>query len=418
MLRTARICAVTSTLYIQPFGGMAGDMFLASLLDLEDPRFTLAELSALAERLVPGEARLSAERVWRGSLSGRLLTVATPETTSAPHRGIVDLERLIDGADLGERVSERAKAVLWRIAWAEARVHGTTPEKIHFHEVGAVDTLIDVCGAALGLELLEVASIFTTPPLLGEGTVDCAHGRMPVPAPAVSELVKDVPTVIGGGHGERLTPTGAALLVECAKFEAPGAFVTRGVGYGAGKRDPDYGPPNIMRVQLGELPSGAVAGAAASHTVTWLLEVNLDDMTAEEIGHAVGELRRAGALEVWTSAVSMKKDRPGTLVSALAREAVRPALEAVLYEWTTTLGLRWSRVERSECGRRSIDVEAFGTSVSVKVRERPEYTQRSPFGERDLAPEHDDIVAAARAGGVTLREARAVVIRLALDKLG
>jgi uncharacterized protein (TIGR00299 family) protein len=404
-------------LHIQPFGGMAGDMFLASLLDLGDPRFTLDQLRALAQRLVPGEAMLATERAWRGSLSGCLLRVETPETTSPPQRGIADLEQLIDGADLSQAVADRSKAVLWRIARAEARVHGTTPEEIHFHEVGAVDTIIDVCGAVLALELLGVRRVLSSPPLTGEGTVECAHGTMPVPAPAVAELLRGLPVTLGGGAGERLTPTAAALLAELVDaFEAPGAFVTSAVGYGAGTRDPREGPPNIMRVQLGEAGEQA-QGDAAEIAQVWLMEVNLDDMTAEEVGHAVGELRAAGALEVWTSPVFMKKDRPAVVVSALVRDAQRPALEASLFEWTTTLGLRWSRVERRECGRRFVTVAVGGFTVDVKVRERPEYAGRSPLGERDLAPEHDHLVLAASGTGLTLREARGRAVAAALELL-
>ena len=279
-----------------------------------------------------------------------------------------------------------------------------------------MDTLVDVCGAALALERLGVERIVSTPPLTGEGTVDCAHGRMPVPAPAVAELLRGLPFVLGGGQGERLTPTAAAILGEVVdSFEAPGAFVVQAVGYGAGTRDPREGPPNIMRVLMGESGAGSVPGQRVD---AWCLEVNLDDMTAEEIGHAVEKLRAAGALEVWTSAVQMKKDRPGTLLSALARDDVRDALEACLFEWTTTLGVRWSKVARRECGRRSIQVDAFGETVRVKVRERPAYPGASPFGERDLSPEHDDLVRAAEAGGVTLREARASVVAAALEQLG
>jgi len=393
-------------------------MFLASLLDLADPRFTLDDLRGLAESLVPGEALLTSKRAWRGSLSGCHLRIETPETIQPPHRGISDLEHLIDAADLPRSVGERSKAVLWRIARAEASVHGTTPEKIHFHEVGAVDTLIDVCGAVLALERLQVERVISSPPLTGEGTVECAHGTMPVPAPAVAELLRGLPMTLGGGAGERLTPTAAALLAELVdEFGSPGPFVTGAVGYGAGTRDPQDGPPNIMRVQLGEagVPAG---GNEAERRMAWLLEVNLDDMTPEEVGHAVGKLRTAGALEVWTSPVFMKKDRPGVVVSALARDAGRAALEASLFEWTTTLGVRWSRVERSECGRRLVTVTLGGAAVDVKVRNRPDYPGRSPLGERDLSPEHDQLVQAAEAAGLTLREARARAVSEALDQLG
>ena len=400
------------TLFVEPFGGMAGDMFLAALLDLGDPRFGLDDLREVAEALVPGESRIDCERVWRGSLSGTLLTVATPESGSAPHRRYADLAQLVRGAPLPEGCQDRALAVLRRIAEAEARVHDTTPEEIHFHEVGAVDTLIDVCGAAFALERLGVERVVATPPIAGSGTVHCAHGELPVPAPAVVELMRERPMVLGGGGGERLTPTGAAILCEwVADFAPPGAFTASRVGYGAGLRDPDEGPPNLVRVQLGE------SGARAARRTAWLLEVNLDDMTGEELGHTVRALRESGALEVWTSPVAMKKDRPGTVISALARASEREALEATVFELTTTLGVRWREVERTECERESMSVEVGDVAVRVKVRTRPEYAGRSPFGERDLAPEHDDVARAAEAAGLTLREARRQAVRAALAAL-
>lgn len=400
-----------TTLFIEPFGGMAGDMFLAALLDLGDPRFSIADLSELAEALVPGEARVRCEPARRGSIAASLVVVETPESAHPPHRHFSHLAARIDDSPLPDGARARARAALWRIAEAEARVHGTTPEAIHFHEIGAVDTLVDVCGAALGLARLGVERVVASPPLAGSGTVRCAHGEMPVPTPAVVELLRGRPIVLGG-EGERLTPTGAAILAEWVESFAPlEAFVPRAVGYGAGARDPREGPPNLVRVQLGD------AGTAPTRADAWLLEVNLDDMTGEEVGHAVRELRAAGALDVWVGAVSMKKDRPGVVVSALARAEGRAALEAALLEHTTTLGLRWRAVERLECARRTITVEVDGSPVRVKVRGRPAYPGASPFGERDLSPEHDDLERVARASGATLREVRRRAIEAALGQL-
>lgn len=395
----------TSDLFVEPFAGMAGDMFLAALLDLGDPRFTLDDLRVFADALVPGEAKLAVETAWRGNLSGRLLTVATPESEHAPHRGLSDLEALVARSPLSTAARARANAVFRRIAVAEGKVHGCSPEEIHFHEVGAVDTLVDVGGAMLALERLGVARVFASPPLLGSGTVRCAHGLMPVPAPAVAELLRGRETQLGGG-GERLTPTGAALLAElCPTFAPPATFVAERVGYGAGHRDPKEGPPNILRVQLGS----ARAGVARANA--WLVEVNLDDMTGEELAHAAEALREAGALDAWTVAATMKKGRPGVVLSALCRAETRSALERVLFERTTTLGVRWREVERAECARSSVDVVLDGARVRVKVRERA----GAAIDERDLSPEHDDLAALARTSGRSLRELERAAITLALD---
>src|SRR5688572_26685504 len=239
-------------LFVEPFSGMAGDMFLAALLALEDPRFTLGDLQGLAEALLPGEVTFATEIAWRGSLSGLVLTVTTPESDRAPHRGLSDCLELIARSPLSLEARRRAGNVFRRIAEAEARVHGTSVEQIHFHEVGAVDALIDICGAALALDRLEVRRVLSTPPLTGTGTVHCAHGEMPVPAPGTAEILRGLPMVVSGGGGERLTPTGAALLAECVDaFHPPGLFMAARLGYAAGHRDPREGPPNILRVQLG-----------------------------------------------------------------------------------------------------------------------------------------------------------------------
>jgi uncharacterized protein (TIGR00299 family) protein len=411
---SARAAVAGEWLFVEPHSGMAGDMFLAALLALADERFTLDDLRALAEELVPGECTLSSEVVWRGSLSGLKLDVTTPESAVSPHRGLREVEALIERTTLAPRAKERARGVFRRLAEAEARVHGTQPESIHFHEVGAVDALIDVCGAALALERLAVARVLATPPATGTGTVRCAHGEVPVPAPATVELLRGRPHRLGGGSGERLTPTGAALLVELAEtFEPPEAFAARAVGYGAGQRDFPDGPPNVLRVQLGRPVAAPRATAEA-----WLMEVNLDDMSGEELGHLVGLLRERGALEVWTSPLQMKKDRPGTLLSLLCRAGERKALEACAFAHSTTLGVRWSPRERSEAGRSTLQVELAGRSVRVVRRLRPGLRPDDPVLESDLSPEYDDLAAVARASGLPLRDLERAAVEAALRQLG
>ena len=383
-------------LYIEPFAGMAGDMFLAALLDLDDPRFTLADLRALATRLVPGEARIEIETAWRGNLSGKKLTVETPESAHAPHRGYADIEKIVRSVDLPERVIERALAVFRRIAVAEGRVHGCSPDEVHFHEVGAVDTIVDVVGAAFALERLGVTRVESCVPVTGTGTVRCAHGEMPVPTPAVAEILRGRAMLVAGGNGERLTPTGAAILAEFApEFGTLREFTPSRIGYGAGHRDPKEGPPNILRVQL-----GSIAEVVSPRTVVWLAEVNLDDMTGEELAFATEQVFAAGALDVWTSAIGMKKGRPGVVLSALVRPEHRSALENALFASTSTLGIRWREMERTECARRVVEVLVEGRTVRVKVRTRPDV----PVSERDLSPEHDDLAVWSRESGRSIRE--------------
>ena len=420
-----RTLPAVSELFVEPFGGIAGDMLLGALLDLGDPRVDLDGLQAVVERVLPGEVQLAAETVWRGGLSGTWLQVTTPESGTTPHRGLPDLLQLLGTAGLSARARSRAAATLEAIAVAEGTVHGCSPEEVHFHEVGAVDTVLDVVGAAWALERLEVERVWCTPPLLGSGTVTCAHGRMPVPAPAVAELLRGRPTLLGGGI-ERTTPTGAALLVAltsdgrgaCASagagskgapaaFEAPASFRADAVGYGAGTKDPTEQPPNLLRVQLGS--SGVTGGRATA----WQLEVTLDDITPQDAGHALARLREAGALEAWSAPVQMKKDRPGAVVTALCREGDRAALEEAVFAWTPSLGLRWTRLERVECARQVVEVELEGHAIRVKLRTRP--GQGAPDLERDAFPEWDDLVRASEALGHPLSVLRARVLTRLLD---
>lgn len=409
-------------LLVEPFGGMAGDMFLAGLLGLEDPRFQLEDLVEFAEDLLPGEAAFATETVWRGSLSGKHLDVRTPETGQAPHRGLADLTLILGRSKLSARARHFAVRVLTRIAEAEGRVHGCSPQEVHFHEVGAVDTLVDVGGAALALDRLDVGRVYISPPILGAGTVTCAHGEMPVPAPATAELLRGLPQRVGGGGGERCTPTGAALLAEMgalgrgggvSTFELPSQeWRVERVGYGAGTRDPKEGPPNLLRVQLGEAsgPRGRGGTFGDVNGDVEEVRVNLDDMSAEAIGDLVAGLRGAGALEVWTAPISMKKDRPGVVLTALVRPEQRPALAALLFERSSTFGVRWSAAQRIEAGRRTRTVTVDGVELRVKERLRPPYAGRSPEGERDLFCEHDDAVRLARHLDIPLREAHAIAV--------
>lgn len=384
-----------SRLYVEPFGGLAGDMFLAALLDLCDPRWTLSDLEAMAANLLPGQVQFRLEKVWRGNLSGAHLDVRTSETGSQPHRGYRELELLIRASALPPRVQQRSLAVLWAIAMAEGRVHGCAPEEVHFHEIGAVDTLIDVCGCMLALERLGVVAVLSAPPLVGSGTVRCAHGEMPVPAPAVAELLRGREFRLGGG-GERLTPTAAALLVVlCESFGEPGSITPGRIGYGAGTRDPKDGPPNLCRVQLETQGARAVRRESLYEGA-----LQLDDMSGEELAPALEAIRAAGALDAWWSAVGMKKNRPGVLLSFLARDTARAAIEVAVLQHTSSLGLRWWRIERLECERESVSVVVRGCTIRIKLRRRGE----EPLSELDISPEYEDLAAACAAQGGTLRE--------------
>ncbi len=393
-------------IFFEPFGGVAGDMLLGALLDLESERFTLEDLRALAAAIVPGECSIDVRTAWHGSLSGTQVSVETRESKAPPHRGLADCAAIIESSPMPARAKQRALAVFRRIAIAEAHVHGCSIDEIHFHEVGAVDALVDICGACFALERLEVERGFASPPLAGSGTVRCAHGEMPVPAPATAEILRGLALELGGGPGERTTPTGAALLAEfAAPFELPSSFTASAIGYGAGHKSFASGPPNIIRVQLGR------SVAESSRAIAWLLEVNLDDTSAEEIGFLVARLRDAGALEVWSSSVQMKKDRPGTIVAALCREDRRGLLEEALFEHSSSLGCRWTRAERTELPRESFEIELDGAKVRIKRRVRA-----AEVAALDLSPEFDDLVALAERTNQSLRELERRAIEAALAR--
>jgi len=410
------------TLYLEPFGGLAGDMFLAGLLDLRQPELTLDGLREFVGAILGDACRLEETEVARGALRGRHLEVRTDESDEPPHRHLADLVALVAGAPLGERARVRAVAVLERIARAEARVHGTSVDAVHFHEIGAVDTIVDVCGAVWALERLGIEEFLSAPPYAGGGSVDTAHGEMPVPAPGTLGVLGELPWIAGIG-GERLTPTGAALYAELARTGSPGHAETIAHGYGAGTREPREGPPNLLRVQLLDARDVGSAGGGVPRREAWLLECNLDDTTGEEVGFLLEELRRAGALEAWSAPLHMKKDRPGTLVSALCRRASREALERVAFTHSPTLGVRWSPRERAECERRSLQVtldaggderDPVGVPVRVRVRLRPD---GGPVLAEDVSPEFDDLAALARERGVPLRRLEAQARELALRAL-
>ncbi|MCA8981186.1 MAG: nickel pincer cofactor biosynthesis protein LarC [Planctomycetes bacterium] len=397
-----------ASLLIQPFGGMAGDMFLAALLDLGDPRFTLEHLREFCQHLLPGEFELSAERTQRGSIGATRVIVETPETAHPPHRHLSDLLALANGARLSERGVCRVELALRAIGEAEARVHGVPVESVHFHEVGAVDTIIDVCGAAYALDRLEVDELWSTAPFVGGGTVDCAHGTMPVPVPAVVEIMGARPMLRAAAGGERLTPTGAAILAAWTE-EAPDehAFRAAATGYGAGTKDPRDGRPNLTSVALSN-------ESAAQSAPLLEFAVNLDDTTGEELGLLLEGLRDAGALDVWCTSIQMKKGRPGHLVGMLAPASCERALARVVFGRSPSLGLRSYPVRRVECAREVFSVELLGRSVRVKRRIRPD---DAPEGAGfDLSPEFDDLAAIARETGKSLRELEAAALAAAREQ--
>lgn len=380
-------------LLIEPIGGIAGDMFLAAALDLGVARTELERI--LGTLHLPGW-RLEVASV---ELDGiRATHVDVVVEGGQPHaRGLGEILDLLGKSGLPPRALERARAIFERIGRAESKVHGVPLEKVHFHEVGAVDSIVDVCGAAVVLELLSWPRVVSAPPELGTGLVRTAHGNLPVPPPAVLEILAGKPVRLSGPPGEAVTPTGAALLAELCEVGDLPAVAPERVGYGAGTaRWPDR--PNVLRMTLGEDLARAEPGAGRGwRGGLFVLEANLDDATGQVMGRALEAALEAGALDAWVAPVTMKKGRPGFLIGAIAAGELREAVARSLLAETTTLGVRAHPVERLELARERVEVETPYGTVRVKL---------AKDGERIVGahPEYDDCLVRARAKGVPVRE--------------
>jgi len=357
-------------------------MLLGALLDAGLP---LEQLQAALATLPIRGWEVAATREARQAVGGTRALVRYDEAQQ-PHRHLADILALIAGSGLPAPVQDRAAAVFQRLARAEAHVHGTTPEEVHFHEVGAIDSIIDIAGVTAGLHLLGIERVYASALPLGGGTIRVAHGELPVPAPATLEILAEahVPTRPHPAQVELLTPTGAALLAELASFEQPPMAVSA-VGYGFGARQ--VPPLNAVRLWLGELAEPVLQDEAV------LLETNLDNATGEALGYVLGRLLEAGALDAWCTPIYMKKNRPGVLLSALAAPAQAHELALLILRETPTLGVRRQLVQRSIAGRSVATVETPWGAVRVKVK---------LLGGEEVtaAPEYDDCARLAREAGV------------------
>lgn len=375
-------------LYLEPVGGIAGDMFLAAALDLGVPPEALeAPLHTLQ---VPGW-RFAVKRDERHHLFGTHVDVVVdaPEGDHV-HRSWADIDALIGASQLSPAAKENARRVFRLIGEVEAKIHGTTLDAIHFHEVGAVDSIVDICGAAVALDLLGNPAVYAAPPPLGSGTIRIAHGTVPVPVPATLELLRDVP-VRFEGQGELTTPTGAALLKAFATVGPPPPMVVEQVGYGVGTKDWSD-RANVLRASVGR--------AAQAAPALEVLECNLDDCSPQVLGALVDTLLARGALDAWIAPVVMKKGRPGHLVGVLAPAASKATLVDTLLEETTTLGVRATAVTRSELARRHDTVETPWGPVRIKLGLRGEQVLNA-------TPEFEDCRALAEQARVPLKQVQA-----------
>ena len=371
--------------YLDCFSGISGDMLLGALADAGASGEAIGrELGKLG---LEGVA-VRFEKCSRAGLAATRFRVTAPE---AHHRHLGQIEQIIRRAKLGGRVEERSLAVFRRLAEVEAEVHQAPVEKVHFHEVGAADAIVDIVGAAVALELLGIDRIHCSALNLGSGVVECAHGTLPVPAPATAALIQGKPVYARGPAVELTTPTGAAIAATLAEGFGPlPPMRIQATGYGAGEREfPEHA--NLLRVLIGE-PSRATEAAEI-----WILEANVDDMSPQLAGYVTERLLEAGALDATVTPVYMKKDRPGFTLTVLARPEDRERLGALLFAETTTLGIRSYPAERRVLERDWVEVETGYGVVRVKVA-------RDGAGVRNIAPEYEDCRRVARDKGVPLKE--------------
>ncbi len=383
------------TIYFDCFAGISGDMTLGALVDAG------ADARALTERIallgVDGY-EIGFEKVDRSGISATRAIVRLTKDEKQ-HRHLSHIEKLIGGSQLNDSVKERALKIFRRLGEAEARVHDVPVERIHFHEVGAVDAIVDVVGACIGFELLGVERFAASALHVGSGTVEMEHGRFPVPPPAVAELLKGAPIYSTDIKGELVTPTGAAILATlCEEFGALPRMRVEATGYGAGTRE-YKNFPNVLRVivgesdKAGETPSGV---SQQGDEELLMLETNLDDVSPQVLGHLMERALAGGALDCFFTHVQMKKNRPGVLVSILCRPTDGEAMRGLLFAETPTLGVRSSAVSRRTLEREAVTVETeFGT-IAVKVA-------RQSGRVVGATPEFEDCRAAALAHQVPLR---------------
>ncbi len=389
--------------YLDCFSGISGDMMLGALLDAGLP---LAQLQAdLALLELPGW-ELAAEKVKKRGLAGTHITITL--SGPSPERHLADIVGIIRGSGLPEPVQEQAVAVFERLAEAEAAVHGTTPDHVHFHEVGAVDSILDIVGSVAGLYRLGVQQLHCSALPLGGGWIEADHGRLPVPAPATAKLVEGLPTYGGPVEAELVTPTGAALVATlCQGWGAMPPMVSRAVGMGAGTKDLPH--PNLLRLVLGEAPE-AVATTGEGERLTQL-ETNIDNMDPQLYEHLIERLLGAGALDVMLIPAVMKKSRPATLVSVLCPPALRDLLLEVIFQETTTLGVRIQQVDRVCLPRAFVTVPTPWGPVKVKYA-------RSAAGALTISPEYEVCRVMAAEHGVPLKAVMEEARRHALEQLG
>lgn len=383
--------------YFDCFSGASGDMILAACINAgTDVEALRSDLDGLA---VPGWS-LDNQSIRKQGFAASQIDIQLDPAADKPHRHLKHICEIIERSPLPHTVGQQALAIFTRLAEAEAAVHGTTIEKVHFHEVGAIDAIIDIVGACAALHRLGIDEVRCSPIPTGNGTVTCDHGVMPVPAPATAQLLKGVPLAECDEVGELTTPTGAAILTTLAKGFGPiPAMRIERIGIGAGRRD-GAKRANILRLLVGE----QVADDQAETDEILTIEANLDDSSGQVIGHVYDALFACGALDVFATPIYMKKNRPGVLLTVLVPPHLRDQVETILFAETTTFGIRSHSCSRRKLTRTFDTVQTAGGPVRIKVGRRAGQVVTA-------APEYEDCCRAATAAGLPLKQIMAQAVR-------
>lgn len=408
------------TLFFDCFSGISGDMTIGALLDLGlDFEYLKSEL-----RKLPVEGyELKASRVVRSNLSATKFDVLMGEDHSHEHdhrdhhhqhghshshahfhRKASEILSMIGDSRLSAGTKRFATNIFTKLAISEGKVHDVRPEDVEFHEVGAVDSIVDTVGAAIGFDALGIERFLCGPINVGSGFIHCQHGVMPVPAPATADLLRQATVYQKHAQTELVTPTGAAILAAVVNEFGPlSGFVTDRIGYGAGtKQFPDF--PNCLRLMLGEERGAAVQTAQPACGQVIVIEANIDDMTPQNFGYVTEKLLAAGALDVFTVPIQMKKGRPGHLLQVLAPAETAESLSRIIFQETTTIGIRRHTVDRTTLAREFVTVETEYGTVKIKV-------SKLDGKVVNVAPEYEDCARIARETGVPLKQIQALAIK-------
>jgi pyridinium-3,5-bisthiocarboxylic acid mononucleotide nickel chelatase len=345
--------------YFDCFSGISGDMTLGALIDAG---CDVARLRSGLQALQVAGWELSAEKVWKNGMAATQAKVKTEDQQR--HRSLTDILDILERSRLDSEVRKRSAAIFQKLGEAEARVHDVALEKIHFHEVGAVDAIVDIVGACIGFGVLGIDKFACSPLNVGGGTAKMAHGVLPVPAPATANLLQGKPTYSNGVQRELVTPTGAAIVSTlCDSFGPQPPMTVSAIGYGAGTVDLE-GQPNVLRIMIGEPAANTMAGYDEEVSV---IEANLDDMNPQIYGYFLDRALAAGALDVYTTPVHMKKNRPGTLLTVLCKPRDANALTSLIFAETTTFGVRTTSAQRRILPREHVSVSTAFGDVRLKL---------------------------------------------------